>query len=452
MEVDNGSNLGQVNVNLTSFLGGPGNNLYLKFSDAFPTASGGAALTHLKLTSVSGPVVTTIPQSQTVFPGVDVTFTGAASGTAPLSYQWFFNSTNLIASATSASLTLTNVTSSQSGAYTLVVSNSVGGASATANLVVYEPLPGQSVIGQWPVNEGLGTNLANGSTNTANWGMTLQGDPNLWGYWQPGAYAFAQGNNNAKTALTSASAWTSGDTLTITADFNVTGNVHDSGSIFVGGAVFGAGYFISGGNSQGYNFGAFYAVVSTANPAAPTIEFDVSGIAPGAWSQTLPASVVNPSINGGWNTAEWVITNNKQANSMTLQFLLNGAAVGAPINIAGGYLRDFTSYSGYSGTKFYIGAAADQDYIAFQGSLRNVSLVATIPAPILAVQISGGYASLTINGTPGFTYGIQCEDALTQSNNWQTPTNLTLSSSPYIWVDPRPVNGAQRFYRAVVMP
>ena len=288
-DVHDGSNLGTVTRNLTRFLWGAGNNLYLKFSDASPGTGWGAALTHLKLTSL-----------QTV--------------------------------------------------------------------------PAQYVTGQWLVNEGSGTTLANASTNNSNWGMTLSGDPNLWGYWQPGAYAFAGGNNNATTALTPALGWASGDNLTIRADFNVTGNLHNPGSVFAGGAIFGAGYFIPGGNGQGYNRGAFYAIVSTANPAAPTIEFDVSGIAPGLWSQALPSTVTNAGLNGGWNTAEWFIQSNVASNSMSLQFRLNGTNVGGPISISGGYLRDFSEYSGYTGTKLYIGAAADQSYQSFSGSIRNVSL------------------------------------------------------------------------------
>jgi hypothetical protein len=244
-----------------------------------------------------------------------------------------------------------------------------------------EPASAQYVTGQWYVNEGSGTTIANTSSDTSNWGMTISGDPNLWGYWQPGAYTFANGGN-AGTAITSAPAWTSGDSLALKADFNVTGNLHDSGSVFGGGAIFSGGYYlVTGGNNLGYNGGAFYAIVNTANPAAPTIEFDISGI--GSWSRVLPTSVVDPNINGGWNTAEWDIVNNKQANSMTLQFRLNGEAVGGVVNISDAYLKDFTDQGGtnYNGTQFHIGAAAAGNYIAFTGVISNVSL-ATLSSPV----------------------------------------------------------------------
>lgn len=451
-EVDDASNLGAVTVDVTRFLGGAGKNLYFKFADARPAAPGGVGLTHAKLVNLSGPIFTSPPQNQTALVGSTASFNAAVSGTPPLSYQWYFNGTNAITNATSTALTLTNITSTQAGAYTLVASNAQGAASASANLTVYLPLTAQSAIGQWPISEGAGTNLANNSTNTSNWAMTIQGNPALWGYWQPGAYAFAQGNNNAKTALTAASAWKSGDTLLLKADFNVCGNLHDAGSVFAGGAIFGAGYFTSGGNAQGYNYGAFYALVSTATPAHPTIEFDFAGIAPGAWSQPLPTSITNAGINGGWNTAEWWIYNDLVSNSMTLQFRLNGTNVGGPTTIAGGYLRDFPSYSGYTGTKFYIGAAADQAYKAFQGSIRNVSLVAVVPAPTLALTVANGYANLTIFGMPGFSYELQYSDFVTDWTAWQSLTNVTLAAGSYTCADALPTDTPARFYRAVVVP
>jgi hypothetical protein len=81
-------------------------------------------------TSVTAPAITTQPASQTVTTGASATFTVAASGTAPLSYQWRFNGSN-ISGATSASYTLSNAQSANAGSYSVVVSNSAG--SATSN-------------------------------------------------------------------------------------------------------------------------------------------------------------------------------------------------------------------------------------------------------------------------------------------------------------------------------
>jgi hypothetical protein len=134
---------------------------------------------------------------------------------------------------------------------------------------------------------------------------------------------------------------------------------------------------------------------------------------------------------------------------MVLQFGLNGTNVGVPIGINGGYLEDFTTVSGYEATQFEIGACA-MGYQTFNGTLEDVSLVATVPPPVLGARTSGNHFSMTITGVPGWTYGIQSADGLAPPANWQTLDSLTLPSSPYGWVDPRPI-GSQRFYRLVVL-
>jgi hypothetical protein len=85
------------------------------------------------------PTITTQPTNQTVPLGSNATFTVTAAGTAPLSYQWVFASTN-ITGATNSSLALTNVQAGMAGAYQVVVTNSAGSTNATATLRVLVPL------------------------------------------------------------------------------------------------------------------------------------------------------------------------------------------------------------------------------------------------------------------------------------------------------------------------
>src|SRR6185369_7618598 len=73
--------------------------------------------------AATAPTITTQPASQTVTAGSNATFSVVASGTAPLTYQWLFNGTN-ISGATNSSLTLTNVQSANAGSYTVTVTNS----------------------------------------------------------------------------------------------------------------------------------------------------------------------------------------------------------------------------------------------------------------------------------------------------------------------------------------
>src|SRR5207244_698712 len=69
--------------------------------------------------------------------GDDVHLRVLAKGTAPLAYQWFFNSTNRLDDETSSTLDLLNVSPAQAGTYFVVVTNSYGSAtSAVANLTI----------------------------------------------------------------------------------------------------------------------------------------------------------------------------------------------------------------------------------------------------------------------------------------------------------------------------
>jgi pectate lyase len=93
------------------------------------------------IASGTPPSINTQPQDQSVFVGQDATFTINASGTAPLSYQWFYNNDTLLLDATNASLTVTNAQLSDTGGYSVTVSNVYGTpvTSASANLTVTTP-------------------------------------------------------------------------------------------------------------------------------------------------------------------------------------------------------------------------------------------------------------------------------------------------------------------------
>jgi Bacterial Ig domain/Immunoglobulin domain len=129
-----------------------------------------AAATLTVTTTATAPSITTQPVSQSVNAGANVTFTVGATGTAPLSYQWQFNSLN-ISGATSSSLTLTAVTSANAGSYRAIVSNSAGSATSTAaTLTVNTPVVAPTIATQ-PVSQtvtaGANVTFTVGATGTA---------------------------------------------------------------------------------------------------------------------------------------------------------------------------------------------------------------------------------------------------------------------------------------------
>ncbi len=111
-----------------------------------------AAATLTVNAAVVAPAITTQPVSQTVTAGANVTFTVAASGTTPLSYQWQKDSANL-AGATSATLTLNGVTSANAGSYRAVVSNSAGSATSAAATLAINAAPVAPAITMQPLSQ-----------------------------------------------------------------------------------------------------------------------------------------------------------------------------------------------------------------------------------------------------------------------------------------------------------
>jgi beta-lactamase class A len=100
-----------------------------------------SALALLTVIEAVPPTITQQPQSQTVYVGDNVTFTVGATGTEPLSYRWRRNGV-LIPGATTPSLTLTSVTLSNAGFYSVIVSNMAGfRISSNAQLRVLVPPP-----------------------------------------------------------------------------------------------------------------------------------------------------------------------------------------------------------------------------------------------------------------------------------------------------------------------
>jgi len=109
-----------------------------------------------------------------VVAGTNVTFTVVATGTAPLSYQWAFNGTNIVG-ANSDQLTLTNVQPADAGSYSVVVSNSVNSVTSIAATLTVNVPP---TITQQPQSQ---TVLVG---STATFSVTATGTPTPTYQWR----------------------------------------------------------------------------------------------------------------------------------------------------------------------------------------------------------------------------------------------------------------------------
>jgi hypothetical protein len=144
-----------------------------------------------KLIVLVPPTFVAQPQDKTVTVGDKVKVTVVASGSAPLSYQWRFNGTNL-SRAKSAVLDLKRVTAAQAGTYTVVVSNAVAVVeSAPAILRVKSP----------PVIMVQPKNWTNAVGTTATFSVEVLGTEPLSYQWRFNGMSLV-GETNATLTLT----------------------------------------------------------------------------------------------------------------------------------------------------------------------------------------------------------------------------------------------------------
>ena len=141
------------------------------------------------------------PQNQTVETGADVSLSVAVLGSLPLSYQWYFNTNTLLHGGTNAVLVLSGVTTNESGAYHVVVTNVYGSCTSAVAALTVNPPAAPSVV-----NDPASQSVIEGSA--VSFGVTAAGSLPLSFQW------YFNGSNpiaNATNATLSLSSATTND-------------------------------------------------------------------------------------------------------------------------------------------------------------------------------------------------------------------------------------------------
>ncbi len=148
----------------------------------------------------TAPVIVTPPQGLTVLPGQSASFSVSVGGSAPFGYQWFYNTSNALAGATSDTLGLTNVQPGAAGGYTVVVTNFVGATTSAPAWLMVNTNPLAPVFTTQPASQVV---LAGGA---AGFSATVAGTAPLAYQWSkngmplPGATAAYLSLTNVQTA------------------------------------------------------------------------------------------------------------------------------------------------------------------------------------------------------------------------------------------------------------
>jgi hypothetical protein len=156
------------------------------------TNSWGSATSQVATLTVSlpaAPVITQDPTSQNVNEGSPVSFTVIATGSLPLNYQWYFN-TSAILNATNATHFIANTATNDSGDYQVIVANAYGSAtSAVATLQVVLSAQPPSITTQ-PQNQ----NVAAGAN--VNFSVVATGTLPLNYQWRKNTIDIPPGTNS----------------------------------------------------------------------------------------------------------------------------------------------------------------------------------------------------------------------------------------------------------------
>jgi Immunoglobulin domain len=418
------------------------------------------------------PVITTQPASQSVTLGQTAMFTVNATGTGPLSYQWYENGVAIVG-ATSSIYTTPPTTSSNNGAvFTVTVSNSAGSVSSnSATLTVPSPPPiAASLVpsAATPPYNGTVMLVPTFSGGTAVIGSTGVGSSDI-------TASAVSGGSYATPALTSGKTYT----LTVT---GANGNVVSTTCIVAptsvaitpispanqtfapGQATFTA--TASGGLTNSLTWsatgGTFAGNVWTAPAVAGTYTITATSVDNPAVSVTTSATVAPPAIvtqpanqrvcSGG------VLTLFVNASYTTsIQWNLNGVAIpgatsatysvsGATSTNDGSYTVTVTNALGSvtsSTVSVVVGSSITANptslsVYATQTATFSVSAAGLSPFTYQWYQIpSGGTAGVAISGATSSVYttpavdstydGTQYYATVTDSCNTMTSANATLT-------------------------
>ncbi len=163
------------NIVLTGVTVPPGSELSLRWLDVNDTGNDdGIAIDDLTVTfgtnaaaPPTAPSITTPPQDQTVTEGSTVSFSVAASGTAPFFYQWSSNNVP-VPGATNSTFTLLSVSTNLDGStYFVTVTNLAGSTNSSAATLTVIPSAGALTYLTYNVD---GNSIT--GTDPTNWAVT----------------------------------------------------------------------------------------------------------------------------------------------------------------------------------------------------------------------------------------------------------------------------------------
>lgn len=416
----------------------------------------------LTFTPAPAPAFATQPQSQTVAEGGTATFTVAVTGSAPFSYQWFWDEAEMFGES-APTLRIAGVTAASAGSYRVKVTDSAGrySYSSAARLTVAPPGPG--LVYDWSTV----SSFSNPGVYAAGVGLFFDVTPGTsLAVKRLGA---AMPDSSFSGALTVQLYEVTTATVLATVTFDSSDTPEPVGILYqwfkpVSDLILGSGSYAV------VQYGGSYANVPvdyTINTLGGAVTHVLSRwtLAPGGPGH-LPTQndgdspkYAGPAFEAQVSGAPG-ITQPPQGGAF-----VPGATATLTVTAGGSgplsyqWQKNGQNISGATNPTLSLGPLGSADTGDYRVIVSNAFGSATSAAarievagtPTVDVQMNPG---IVIHGTVGLHYRVEWRDALTPGSEWQLLEDVPSLPTPvYVVIDPAPTSATnKRFYQAILVP
>jgi hypothetical protein len=393
-------------------------------------AAGSVTSAAATLTIIDPPVILTQPASRTNDIGTTATFSVSASGSSP-TYRWLKNGTNTlnnggnISGATTAGLTLTAVSTSDAGTYSVVVSNAAGSVtSSQAQLTVNNTNPAPTQL------------FADNFNRTNN--------PTVLTPWVAQSGVWAVTNGTLRGGISTLRTYGSVYVTNSWTNYSVQAQFQFPAGAYGGGL---AG-FVNRANGARYSAWIYPEGSAGGSTVLKLIKFQSwTAWAYNGTSFAPMAQVPLPSVGTGWHTLRIDLSGTQILVYYDAVLIMTVTDTEATHYSSGGVGADmWTDATGYTMSVDNVVVTS----LAAGGGFAAPPDGLPVPPVIQSVALAQGNATITWTAVAGQTYRLQFKDNL-DNPKWQDAMPDILAAGPTATATNIIGGTPQRFYRVLLL-